>query len=121
MCVISLSRGSVPCEFATRLAVDAGITVVKVEVDGGDPLRSRPGHLFSYLAAGKQSVAIAEQDLRSTLALLLNQCDAVVADEWGRAMVADIARSTPLVVVGERDGTRESAVTECIHRCRRRP
>lgn len=103
--VVSLSRGSVPCEFATRLAVDAGFTVVKVEPQGGDPLRSRPGHLFSYLAAGKQSVAAAEQDLRSMLASLLKQSDAIVVDEWGRELVADMPRPGPLVVVGERDGT----------------
>jgi crotonobetainyl-CoA:carnitine CoA-transferase CaiB-like acyl-CoA transferase len=95
----------VPCEFATRLVVDAGIAVVKVETTDGDPLRAQPGHLFSYLAAGKQSVAVAEQDLTSTLALLLDQSDAVVCDEWGRDVVADIPRSTPMVVVGERDTT----------------
>lgn len=102
--VVSLSRGSVPCEFATRLVVDAGIAVVKVETAGGDPLREQRAALFAYLAAGKRSVAIPEHDLRSTLTSLLSRSDALVVDEWGRDMVADVPRSTPMIVVGERDG-----------------
>lgn len=105
MRIISLSRGSVPCEFATRLAVDAGMEVIKVEPADGDPLRARPGYLFSYLAAGKQSVASAEHDLASTLGSLMKQCDAIVVDEWGRDVIAKLAVSLPVIVVGERDGT----------------
>jgi crotonobetainyl-CoA:carnitine CoA-transferase CaiB-like acyl-CoA transferase len=38
--------------YCTKLLVDAGAEVVKIEKAGGDPLRRRPG-LFAYLCAGK--------------------------------------------------------------------
>ena len=103
--ILALSRGSVPCEFATRLAVDAGMQVIKLEPAGGDPLRTQSPLLFSYLAAGKQSVAAADDELASTLETLVIRCDAIVVDEWGREAIAGRALTLPVVVVGERDGT----------------
>src|SRR5580692_5056651 len=103
--ILSLSRGSVPCEFATRLAVDAGLEVIKLELSEGDPLRRRPGHLFSFLAAGKRSIAVDEERLAATLPRIIRQCDAVVSDEWGAALAEPVMGRAVLVVVGARDGT----------------
>lgn len=105
MTVLALSRGSIPCEFATRLAVDAGLTVIKVEADDGDPLRAEAGALFDYLAAGKRSVAVAGDALEPALRALATRCDAIVVDEWGYDVVRDLELGLPVVVVGERDAT----------------
>jgi crotonobetainyl-CoA:carnitine CoA-transferase CaiB-like acyl-CoA transferase len=70
--VIDLSTG-IPGAYCTKLLVDAGADVVKVEPPGGDPLRSyaasgsasnadEGGVLFRYLAAGKRSVVGRPQD-----------------------------------------------------------
>ncbi|GAA3383402.1 CaiB/BaiF CoA-transferase family protein [Cryptosporangium minutisporangium] len=63
--VLDLTTG-IAGGYATKLLVDAGADVVKVEPDGGDPLRrwtacgADPGEggsaLFGFLAAGKRSV-----------------------------------------------------------------
>ena len=50
--VLAIGSGSVAVEFATRLVVDAGYGVTKVEPEEGDPLRRQPGHLFAWLNAG---------------------------------------------------------------------
>ena len=81
--IVSLSWGSVSCEFATRLAADAGLEVIKVETVEGDSLRRRPGHLFSYLAAGKFSVAPPEASFDSVLTAILAKSDAVAIASAG--------------------------------------
>ncbi len=84
--------------YATKLFVDAGADVVKVEAPGGDPLRrwsasgtglgGRDGALFRFLAAGKRSVVA----------------------KAGSAQDRDLVAACDLVVVGpelpvpERDG-----------------
>jgi len=63
MRVLDLSR-RLPGAYATKLLVDAGADVVKVEPEGGDPLRGwtlsdvdlrgEDGGLFRYLCASKR-------------------------------------------------------------------
>ncbi|MBI4189538.1 MAG: CoA transferase [Betaproteobacteria bacterium] len=111
--VLSLSRDSVPCEFATRLAVDAGFDVVKAEPPGGDVLRERRGLLASFLLAGKRSVTYgSDTPDDEEFARLAARCEAIVTDEWGHAHAAALTargnggRATPpLIVVGERDSS----------------
>ena len=62
--------------YCTKLLVDAGAEVIKLETAVGDPLRQE-GALFSYLYAGTESV-VADPDDRDTLAGLVRWSDAVV-------------------------------------------
>jgi crotonobetainyl-CoA:carnitine CoA-transferase CaiB-like acyl-CoA transferase len=89
--------------YCTKLWVDAGAEVVKVESPAGDPLRRRRvvgspasvgehSPLSSFLHAGKGSV-IAD-----------------VAQPAGRDCVLDLARTADLVVESTRPGTMEGWV-----------
>ena len=62
--------------YCTKLLVDAGAEVIKVETGEGDPLR-RQDALFSYLCAGTQSAVVDVGD-RDSLAELVRWSDAVV-------------------------------------------
>ncbi len=77
--------------YATKLLLDAGARVIKVEEPAGDPLRAwsashtpippgEDGALFRFLAAGKQSVALE------------------LASEAGRARVLALARDADVLV-----------------------
>ena len=106
--VLTLSSGSVACAFASRLAVDAGCEVVKLEPVAGDPLRARHRPLADWLLAGQRSVAhegpgaLPAPDLKE----LLRHCAAALVDETGRDWLLTAhagACEGKLVVVGERD------------------
>jgi len=91
--VVELSTG-IAGAYCTKMLVDAGADVVKVEPPGGDPLRTwsasgariesgSDGALFAFLAGGKRSV-VADPDLEDdldTVHALLETADAVV---WSR-------------------------------------
>jgi crotonobetainyl-CoA:carnitine CoA-transferase CaiB-like acyl-CoA transferase len=75
--------------YCTKLLVDAGADVVKVEPPGGDPMRrwtasgadpgERDGALFRFLHASKRSVigALGDDDVST----LVNAADVLVADD----------------------------------------
>jgi len=124
--ILSLSLDSIPCEFTTRLAVDAGFEVVKLEPEAGDPLRVQRGLLADFLLAGKRSACYTsatdgapDEASQDRLASLLARCDAIVCDEWGQAhasallsRLADAASGKPaLIVVGERDSSALSGMS----------
>ncbi len=89
--VIDLSIG-ISGAYATKMLVDAGADVVKVEPPGGDPLRTwsasgatgeAAGALFRFLAAGKHSVVGRPGDpdierLIATADLLVDPGDAAL-------------------------------------------
>ncbi len=89
--VLDLSTG-IAGPYATKLLVDGGAEVVKVEPPGGDPLRRwsasgrRPadedGALFQFLNAGKKSIVrdLDAPSWRSSLPLLSAGFDLVVED-----------------------------------------
>lgn len=99
--------------FAARILADLGATVVKVEPAGvGDYVRHMPpfggskdsGALFSYLNAGKRSVALTPADsakLRTLIAdadvLIIGQPDSVLA-AWGIDR-SDLQRDNPALVI----------------------
>jgi crotonobetainyl-CoA:carnitine CoA-transferase CaiB-like acyl-CoA transferase len=115
--VASLSTDSLPCEFAGRLAVDAGCELVKLEPAGGDPVRDRHGLLAAWLLAGKRSVVHLGDGALSGPALhaLLGRCAAILVDEAGRdwllARHGDACEGR-LVLVGERDATALAGLPE---------
>ena len=91
--VVELSVG-IPGAYCSKLLVDGGAEVVKVELPEGDPLRWRPsggvapadgadGALFQYLAAGKRGVVADPSDESSLdrVRSLLRDADVVV---WSR-------------------------------------
>ena len=102
--VVDLSVG-IPGAYCTKVLVDGGADVVKVETPEGDPLRRRPsggvapaegddGVLFQYLAAGKRSVTADPSDPHSLdrLRSLLANADVVV---WSRGSTLSEAFSPP--------------------------
>jgi len=110
--IASLSSDALPCEFATRLAVDAGFKVIKIEPPGGDPLVARRGLLGEFLVAGKtrtppQALTPDNRVLRD----ILEHCGAVAVDEAHHTLLAGLLEQMPLasrpalVLVGERDST----------------
>ncbi|MFG1921981.1 CoA transferase [Cryptosporangium sp. NPDC048952] len=82
--VVDLSSG-IPGAYCTKLLVDAGATVVKLEAPEGDPLRSwsasgasgRDLPLFRFLSGGKQSVVVDPGAVAAARAVL-SRADAVV-------------------------------------------
>src|SRR5437764_11801640 len=77
--------------YCTKLLADAGADVVKVEGEGGDPLRRwRSGGLFEYLNTSKRSV---QGDDRA----LVDQADVLVAD--GPVELAALWEANPALVV----------------------
>jgi crotonobetainyl-CoA:carnitine CoA-transferase CaiB-like acyl-CoA transferase len=86
--VVDLSLG-IAGGYCTKLLVDAGADVVKVEPPGGDPLRrwtasgvdpgGRDGALFRFLHASKRSVVGVVDDAH--VAALIATADLVVADD----------------------------------------
>lgn len=81
--------------WATRLFVDAGARVTKIEAPGGDPMRrwtasqqviaeGESSPLFQYLNAGKQSIVLDPRDAqdRARFARFAERADVVIED-WG--------------------------------------
>lgn len=102
--VVQIGAG-IASGYAGKLFVDAGAEVVQVEPVGGDPMRTwsstgpvpegRDGALFSFLAAGKQSVVGAPEDA-SVRALLL---DADLVIDSGEIDPEDLRAHAPRLVV----------------------
>lgn len=88
--VLDISEG-IAGAYCTKLFVDAGADVVKVERASGDPMRQRgSGGLFKYLHAGKKSVCGDWEELAS-------QADLVVAS---RSIDSEALRSAnPRLVI----------------------
>lgn len=102
--VVELGTG-IASGYAGKLFRDAGAEVIKVEPAGGDPLRSwsatgaslgdRPGALFSFLAAGKQSVVGSMDD--PPIRDLVLDADLVIDD--GSLDVDSVRSAAPRLVV----------------------
>ncbi len=102
--VIELGTG-IASGYAGKLFRDAGAEVIKVEPLDGDPLRTwsatgaslddRPGALFSFLAAGKQSVIGSIEDL--AIAELVRGADLVIDD--GSIDVDALRAASPRLVI----------------------
>jgi crotonobetainyl-CoA:carnitine CoA-transferase CaiB-like acyl-CoA transferase len=101
--VVDLSTG-IAGAYCTKLLVDGGADVIKVEPPGGDPLRGwsasgaeisagEDGALFSFLACSKQSVVADPDTDVDFVNALLADADAVV---WSRgSTVAEHRDFTP--------------------------
>jgi len=81
--------------YASKLFVDAGASVVKIEPREGDPLRhwtasqqdlppEEPGPLFQYLNAGKKSIVLDPRDAqaRARIGRLAERAD-ILFEDWG--------------------------------------
>ena len=81
--------------YASKLYLDAGAQVTKIEAPGGDPLRlwtasrqnlaaDEPSPLFQYLNAGKQSIVLDPRDAqdRARFGAFAERADIVIED-WG--------------------------------------
>ena len=110
--VVDLSTG-IPGAYCTKLLVDGGADVIKVEAPEGDPLRrwsasgahiepGNDGALFSFLAGGKHSV-VADPDAPDDVRLvddLLVSADAVVWSAGSR--LAGLPRFAPAELLAAR-------------------
>ena len=103
--VVDLSTG-IAGAYATKLFVDAGADVVKVESPAGDPLRrwsasgatgAAAGALFRFLAAGKHSVIGAADD--DAIKALIAGADLVVDSGDSGIDPAALQASDPRLVV----------------------
>lgn len=127
MRILSLCRDAIPCEFATRLAVDAGCIVIKAEEAAGDPLRTRlPGlaawlcaevirienraHLDIHRRGGPYAGGKAGLD-RSGTWNAQNRgklgCTLDVTNEEGRALFLDLAARSDVIIENFSPGTLE--------------
>lgn len=105
--------------YCTKLLVDAGAEVIKVEAPAGDPLRhwtasgielapGEDGALFRYLNASKRSVVLdledaegrdAALDLAATAALVIESFEPGRVDAWGLGPEALRVRNPSLSLV----------------------
>lgn len=95
--------------YCTKLLVDLGADVVKVEPPGGDPLRrwGTSGGLFEYLNAGKRGLTVDLASDDAQIHALIAQADLLVenlpagsADRWERGLDRDsLQRINPNLVV----------------------
>lgn len=94
LCVLDLSS-EIAGPYASKLFVDAGARVIKIEPRGGDPLRrwtasqqeldaDESGPLFQYLNAGKKSIVLEARDAqdRARLRAFAERADLLIED-WG--------------------------------------
>lgn len=105
--VLDLTR-LLPGPYATRLLVDMGAGVVKVEDPAGDPLRQLQPHWFQWLNRGKQSVRLdlKQAAARAAFLRLCRSADAVlegfrpgVMDRLGLGYAALAEQNPRLVLV----------------------
>ena len=116
--VIDLST-EIAGPYCTKLLVDAGAEVIKVEAPAGDPLRhwtasgielapGEDGALFRYLNASKRSVVLdledaegrdAALDLAATAALVIESFEPGQVDAWGLGPEALRVRNPSLSLV----------------------
>ena len=88
--------------YATKLFVDAGAQVIKVEPRGGDPMRrwtasfqnlpeDEASPLFQYLNAGKQSIVLDPRDAqdRADYARLAERAD-LLFEDWGPGRLEEL-------------------------------
>ena len=105
MRVLDLSR-RLPGAYATKLLVDAGADVVKVEPEEGDPLRGwtlsdvdlhgEDGGLFRYLCASKRSVVGTPSEVVGWA----EHADVVVEDlPSGQLDIEEVRRDRPGIVI----------------------
>ena len=105
MRVLDLSR-RLPGAYATKLLVDAGADVVKVEPEGGDPLRGwtlsdvdlhgEDGGLFRYLCASKRSVVGTPSEVVGWA----EHADVVVEDlPSGQLDIEEVRKDRPGIVI----------------------
>ena len=103
--IVDLTTG-IAGPYATKLFVDAGAEVVKVERPGGDPLRgwtasqqeipeNESGPLFQFLNAGKSSIILDAKDARdrARITALAKWADIFVED-WGAGALEDAGLET---------------------------
>jgi len=81
--------------YATKLFVDAGAEVIKIEAPGGDPMRrwtaskreladDEPSPLFQYLNAGKKSLVLDPRDAQDRARFnAFAERAAIVIEDWG--------------------------------------
>ena len=85
--------------YASKLFVDAGASVIKIESPGGDPLRDwtasqqdlvdgESSPLFQYLNAGKRSIALDPRDAqdRARIDTFASRAD-LVFEDWGAGVL----------------------------------
>ncbi len=88
--------------YATKLFVDAGAQVIKVEPRGGDPMRrwtasfqdlpeDEASPLFQYLNAGKQSIVLDPRDAQDRVdyARLAERAD-LLFEDWGPGRLEEL-------------------------------
>ena len=88
--------------YATKLFVDAGAEVIKVEPRKGDPMRrwtasfqdlpdGEPSPLFQYLNAGKKSIVLDPRDARDRayLTRLAERAD-ILFEDWGPGRLEEL-------------------------------
>lgn len=82
--------------YCTKMLVDAGADVVKVEPAAGDPLRRwRSGGLFEYLNAGKRSITGDDRELVSVADILVSGEPVDTANLWGANPALVVVTVTP--------------------------
>jgi crotonobetainyl-CoA:carnitine CoA-transferase CaiB-like acyl-CoA transferase len=102
--IVDLTAG-IAGPYATKLFVDAGSEVIKVEGPGGDHLRtwtasqqnlgeSESGPLFQYLNAGKSSIVLDPRDAqdRARITALAQWADILIED-WGAGALEEAGLS----------------------------
>ena len=98
--ILDLTTG-IAGPYATKLFVDAGAEVIKVEPSAGDPMRrwtasfqalgeNESAPLFQYLNAGKRSIVLDPRDAqdRARISGLAERSD-LVFEDWGASMLEE--------------------------------
>ena len=98
--ILDLTTG-IAGPYATKLFVDAGAEVIKVEPSAGDPMRrwtasfqalgeNESAPLFQYLNAGKRSIVLDPRDAqdRARISRLAERSD-LVFEEWGASVLEE--------------------------------